>query len=184
MRPQLWVFAGPNGAGKSTLVASRVKGRIPIVNPDELALTLPDAPGRELAAGKLAVLCREDLLARGESFGFETTLTGRTEVMFVRRAVEAGYKTNLIYVGLARVELSLSRVSTRVAKGGHNVPVQDIIRRFDRSRENLLRLLPLVDRTLIFDNSGEIRRLAALVDGGRVRRRADMPAWVDEALSA
>lgn len=33
-RRQLWIVAGPNGAGKSTLVSRRLKGRLPVVNPD------------------------------------------------------------------------------------------------------------------------------------------------------
>ncbi|MEK9499123.1 hypothetical protein V2H77_22210 [Photorhabdus sp. P32] len=36
-RPQLWVIAGPNGAGKSTLVRRHLTGKLPVVNPDDIA---------------------------------------------------------------------------------------------------------------------------------------------------
>jgi predicted ABC-type ATPase len=36
-RLDLWVFGGPNGAGKSTLARRLLAGKIPIVNPDDLA---------------------------------------------------------------------------------------------------------------------------------------------------
>ena len=69
--PQLWVFAGPNGAGKSTLVAQRVRGRLPVVNPDEIAQAFPlrGAQLDVLAAGRVALTQREALLAAGRSFG-------------------------------------------------------------------------------------------------------------------
>jgi predicted ABC-type ATPase len=35
--PRLWVIAGPNGAGKSSIVGARIGGRLPIVNPDDIA---------------------------------------------------------------------------------------------------------------------------------------------------
>ena len=38
--PQLWVVAGPNGAGKSTLTRRYLAGRLPIVNPDDIAQAL------------------------------------------------------------------------------------------------------------------------------------------------
>ena len=37
MKPQLWVIAGPNGAGKSTLADRYLAGRIPLINPDNIA---------------------------------------------------------------------------------------------------------------------------------------------------
>ncbi len=57
-QPQLWVFAGPNGAGKSTLAARFVKERLPIVNPDAIALELrrrDDGSLNQLDAGRLAL---------------------------------------------------------------------------------------------------------------------------------
>jgi hypothetical protein len=60
-----WVFAGPNGAGKSTLAAQRVRGRLPVANPDEIAQAFPLRGGQldVLAAGR----CPD--AARGPSGG-------------------------------------------------------------------------------------------------------------------
>jgi predicted ABC-type ATPase len=67
-RPQLWVFAGPNGAGKSTLVARfHVADRIPVVNPDTIALRLEPTHNGEatimLRAGRQATSERRTHLA-------------------------------------------------------------------------------------------------------------------------
>lgn len=65
MKPQLWVAGGPNGAGKSTVVEHYGDDRVIVVNPDIYARDLPEAlddTARILAAGRLAVRAREELL--------------------------------------------------------------------------------------------------------------------------
>lgn len=177
---QLWVIAGPNGAGKSTLVSRRLSGRIPVVNPDELALGLPPGPRREFDAGRLALEARQAHLGAGRSFGFETTLTGRGELLLIRQARELGYKVTLVFVGLSDVQMSIRRVGERVSRGGHNVPVDDLLRRYDRSMANLGRALDEVDRAYLIDNTGRQRRLVLVFQGGRLRRRTSkLPAWAE-----
>ncbi len=50
-------------------------------------------------------------------------------------------------------ELALSRVKSRVSKGGHDVPAEDVVRRYFRSKQNLPRAVALVDSYTIVDNS-------------------------------
>lgn len=38
--PQLWIVAGPNGSGKTSLTRKHLLGKLPIVNPDEIAAQL------------------------------------------------------------------------------------------------------------------------------------------------
>lgn len=126
VRPHLWLVAGPNGAGKSTIVRRYLRGRLPVVNPDEIAVRI--APGRvndpsvQLEAGRLAVAARAGLLASQGSFLVETTLTGHSEIRLIRDARAIGYKVSLVYVGLNRPEMSGARVALRVAQGGHDRP--------------------------------------------------------------
>ncbi|MCW5222133.1 zeta toxin family protein [Verminephrobacter aporrectodeae subsp. tuberculatae] len=188
MRPQLWVFAGPNGAGKSTLVSRyRVASRIPIVNPDDIARAIgPDDPGATSAqnqAGRLAIAQRKQLLQEGRSFGIETTLTGRRELPFMQTAKELGYKLNLVYVGLSEVEQSHVRVAARVQRGGHDVPEQDLLRRFDRSLGHLADAIGLSDRVRILDNSGKTYRLLLSMDLGRTKFvTRNLPDWARAAV--
>lgn len=185
--PELWVFAGPNGAGKSTLAARYVRGRVPVVNPDEIAKALP--PGRDggpdvLAAGRAAIYERDQHIAAGRSFAIETTLTGRGELALMARANDAGYAIRLYYVGLDDLALSVRRVATRVAAGGHDVPREDLFRRFDRSRGTLAEALRLAERAYVFDNSGLSRRLVLARMDGRTRVVSSrVPAWVSNALA-
>jgi predicted ABC-type ATPase len=63
------VIGGPNGAGKTTLVTSRVVGRLPVVNPDDIAAQLPRIDGRldERRAGEAAIARRAAHLLATES---------------------------------------------------------------------------------------------------------------------
>jgi len=53
------------------------------------------------------------------------------------------------------VRLALRRIAARVRQGGHSVPREDVVRRFDRSLEHFERIYrPLADRWSVYDNSG------------------------------
>ncbi len=182
---KLWIFAGPNGAGKSTLVAQYVRGRMPVINPDEIgqSLTLKNGSATRVQAGRIAITQREAHLAAGDSFGIETTFTGHSELDFMRRARTAGYRINLVFVGLDDVQLSASRVRARVRRGGHDVPLPDVFRRFDRSMANLAPGLILADRSYVVDNSRTRRRLVLSRENGRVRHLAKaIPPWAIDVI--
>ncbi len=71
--PQLWIVAGPNGAGKTTVADRWLSPRIPVISPDTLAVERNLSPNQ---AGRAAVAEQERLLAAGDSFALDTTLSG------------------------------------------------------------------------------------------------------------
>ncbi|EKG9547345.1 zeta toxin family protein, partial [Salmonella enterica] len=175
MRPQLWVIAGPNGAGKSTLVKRHMMGKIEVINPDDIAREQGISNRK---AGEQALLLRTEILKNSRTFAVETTLTGVGEVKMMQQAAAAGYKINLIYVGIKDVGMSIARVNQRVSLGGHNVPIQDIFRRYERSVANLPKAMAVADRVWVFDNSYNRRRLLLSTDREKTKRlSSDLPAW-------
>ena len=65
--------------------------------------------------------------------------------------------------------MSKLRVAERVAHGGHDIPIQDIERRFPRSLQNLLTEFSYAaDRTQCFMNDGEIPQ-PVFIQQGEVR---------------
>lgn len=94
-------------------------------------------------------------IAERLNFAFETTLGGNTIPALLGSALSAGLEVRVWYVGLSSVELHIDRVRARVEKGGHPIPEQKIRERFDRSRLNLIRLLPRLTELLLYDNSSE-----------------------------
>lgn len=158
--PTCWIIAGPNGAGKTTFALRylpTLAGCRRFVNADLIAAGLsPLAPERELAAASRLFLREiEQAVRDGEDFAFETTLAGRSYLRLVDRLRRGGWRVELIYLALPSAELSRLRVAERVAHGGHDIPADDIARRFPRSLHNLLQVFSAhVDDVRCFMNSG------------------------------
>lgn len=154
-------------------------GRIPIINPDDIAQKLPRINERldERRAGEAALKERAQRLAARESFAIETTLSGHGPMSLMRQARAAGYKVNLVFVGLDEPELSIIRIADRVALGGHDVPPDAVVRRYDDAMSRLANALAISDRCYVLDNSGERRRLLFVREDERTRFAArDIPA--------
>jgi predicted ABC-type ATPase len=154
------IIAGPNGAGKTTLAREflpREADCPDFINVDLIAAGLsPFDPDRAaLRAGKLMLQEIHRRVKAGESFAFETTLSGRNYARLIPRWRAAGYHVKLIFLSLPTADLAVSRVAARAAQGGHNVAEEVIRRRFDaglRNFESLYR--KLVSTWVFYDNSG------------------------------
>lgn len=180
--PTCWIIAGPNGAGKTTFALEylpQVAQCSRFVNADLIAAGLsPLAPERELlAASRLFLGEIEACITQREDFAFETTLAGRSYLKLVRRLQTAGWRVELIYLGLPSMEMSKLRVAERVAHGGHSIPVADIERRFARSLGNLLNSFSTqVDACRCFMNSDASPELV-FEQQGEVRNVVHMPYY-------
>lgn len=163
--PVCTVIAGPNGAGKTTFALNYLREVTHcrrFVNADLIASGLsPLSPESEqIAAGKLFLKEIQECTERREDFAFETTLSGRTNLNRIRLLQEDGWRVELIYLYLPSVELSIARVAERVRHGGHNIPLESILRRYPRSLRNLLDIYaPRCDATICLENSGKIPKL-------------------------
>ncbi|HRK25274.1 MAG TPA: zeta toxin family protein [Beijerinckiaceae bacterium] len=161
------VIAGPNGSGKTTLLRALVSQGLDAgvhINADDIALTLDASAERDRRAQGLAQEVRDDCIASGTTFTFETVMSHPSKVEEMGLAVRKGFKVRLIYVGLEDPIINRERVGLRVKQGGHDVPADRIAARYERS----MRLLPLAILTaheaLVFDNSDADRghRLVAV----------------------
>lgn len=181
-RPSLMVVAGPNGSGKSTLTSYGVAGNRPVLDPDVVAARL--SPG-DIRAGavqgaKETIRQQEELLERRESFAIETTLSGNRTLKLMDEAKARGYEVELHYVRLGTPQGSIDRVAERVARGGHDVPQEDILRRYERSLENLPSAIEKADKTTLYDNSGRRTEIVGHLDKEAFRFR-DPPDWAVNA---
>lgn len=158
--PRIHVLAGVNGAGKSSVGGEQIRASgAQYYNPDEVArqlkksnpqLTQSQANGVAWQNGKLML---ERAISEKKDFAFETTLGANTLTELLIQAAEAGFEIHVWYAGLASPEQHIARVRARVKRGGHDIPEQDIRRRFEHSRLNLIRLMPHLTSLRIFDNS-------------------------------
>jgi len=185
--PWLWILAGPNGAGKSSSARELLQEALEIVNPDVLAVRLsPLAPeSAALSAGREAIKRTRILIAQRRTFAVETTLSGITFSRTAQRAKSQGFRVGLIYIGLTSPELAISRVRGRRARGGHDVPANDVRRRYARGLQNLVSFTDLADRALFYDNSSSkrpLKRILELNDGKTIFRQSRLPDWIRRGL--
>jgi len=180
--PQFILVAGPNGSGKSTITSSGAKlfANVPIVDPDAIARTIQVAAkgSSALAAGREALQKAAVHLQAGTSFAIETTLSGHNYLRMMLEARELGFEVVLIYVGTVDSDINVARVNKRVLLGGHDVPEDDIRRRYERSLANLPLAVSRADYALIFDNSTKSGfQLVAHFDHGQARWFQEVPSW-------
>jgi len=113
-----------------------------------------------IAASRIFLNEIETRIKKQQDFAFETTLSGRSYLKLMKRLQQEGWQVELVYLALPSVEMSKLRVAERVAHGGHNIPLKDIMRRFPKSLKNLLDdFSNQVDRTRCFMNSGDAPEL-------------------------
>ncbi|HJZ98450.1 MAG TPA: zeta toxin family protein [Candidatus Solibacter sp.] len=201
--PRIYVLAGTNGAGKSSVGGAEFRAcGTDYFNPDEAALRiLAENPGTSLSEANSAAWQQgkrllERAIARRKDFAFETTLGGNTIPALLESAASSGIAVHIWFVGLSSPELHIQRVRLRVAGGGHDIPEDKIRERYDRSRENLIQLLPKLTELRLLDNStqADLRsgaapqpRLILHWRRGRIVSVCDLrsaPEWTKPILTA
>jgi predicted ABC-type ATPase len=182
--PAVVVLGGPNGAGKSTAAPRLLRGSLRVeefVNADTLAQGLSAFKPEDVAleAGRIMLKRLDDLESHGKSFAFESTLASQALVRRLERLKKRGYRIHIVYLWLPTAELAIARVAERVRAGGHDVPSDDVRRRFSRGRRNFFtRYRPLADTWRLYDGSS-IRgpRLIASGVTGKPTRVRDQETW-------
>ena len=187
-KPLAIVLAGHNGSGKSTLWYEHLANtlQIPLINADRMMLSiLPDAP---FPAWAVALRDKDEAwmgvaqkgvqsfvaqaMAQGVPFATETVFsywkehadgTVSSKLETIQELQKAGYFVLLIFVGLGHVGLSMARVSSRKAAGGHNVDIQKLKARFPRTQKAIGHALALTDAAILADNSLGLKQAFSVV---------------------
>ena len=149
-KPEVVVFAGPNGSGKSTFT-ELLKPPMDYINADEIKKYLKCS---DLEAAQLAEKQREDHIKQMSEFCFETVLSTERNIKLLEKAKEKGYFIRCYYILTADPVINVWRVKSRVESGGHDVPEEKIIARYDRALELVKNLIEICDICHIYDNSG------------------------------
>ena len=172
--PKLYIIAGCNGAGKTTAsftILPEILGCKEFINADEIAKGLSPFQPESVAvqAGRIMLTRMDELLQKGETFAFETTLATKSYKQKIEWAQANGYEVTLLFFWLDSPNMAKKRVAQRVAEGGHSIPSQTIERRYHNGIANLFAIyIDMVDICYIFDDSeGERTPIAKKYKGGK-----------------
>lgn len=185
-KPLAIILAGHNGSGKSTLWYKHTADhmQIPLINADRMMLSiLPEPDGKFLRPWAQELRDNNDLwmsiaqkgveafvaLSMGNqaAFAVETVFsywepqpdgTVRSKIDLIRSLQQQGYFVLLMFVGLSNVSLSIGRVLTRKAEGGHDVQAKKLVQRFPRTQQAVREALGVADAAILFDNSRSLQK--------------------------
>ena len=164
---KLYIIAGCNGAGKTTAsftILPEVLDCKEFINADEIAKGLSPFQPESVAmqAGRIMLARMDELLQKGETFAFETTLATKSYKQKIEWAQANDYEVTLLFFWLDSPNIAKKRVAQRVAEGGHNIPLETIERRYYNGIANLFTIyIDMVDICYIFDNSEGRKELIA-----------------------
>ena len=185
-KPLAIIIAGHNGSGKSTMWYVDLAGKFqfPLVNADRMMMSiLPELKAGERLPAWASRLRDNDqswmqvaqkgveafvaqAMAHKVPFAMETVFSHwrqldngefESKIDLIKQMQRAGYFVFLFFVGLANIQLSIARVSTRVATGGHNVDTRRLIERFPRTQRAIRDAVRVADAAILTDNSGEMK---------------------------
>jgi predicted ABC-type ATPase len=204
--PRLRMFAGPNRSGSLKLSLSNLTA-----NENELysffynhsllekanltkdvkklifinnAIDFSNVCVNSYYASVCADFIRHELLKLQISFTFETVMSSKDKVEFLKKAQHAGYRTYLYFIATQDPIVNIFRVKNRVKLGGHDVPTDKIVSRYYRSLEFLSEAVKYSNRAYIFDNSSQEKLWIAQIDNGKEFefKSEIIPEWVDRYL--
>lgn len=128
----------------------------------------------------LSKYLRDSLLETCSKFTFETVMSHKEKLGFIKTAKEKGFRIYLYFVSLEDPSLNIERVASRVELGGHDVPEDKIKQRYKRCMDLLFDAVILSDKVYFFDNSYSTPKMFALVENGQLQFDKDikfMPGW-------
>lgn len=149
-KPEIVVFAGPNGSGKSTFAELLKPVGVDYINADEIK---KNNHCSDIEAAEFAEEQREKHIENMQDFCFETVLSTDRNLKLLKRAKDKGYFIRCYYVLTIDPVINIQRVKSRVESGGHDVPVDKIISRYDRALDLVKNIVELSDVCHIYDNS-------------------------------
>jgi len=106
-------------------------------------------------AAAISDFIRYKMIMSDSSFSFESVFSHDSKIKELEIAKKAGFKIYFYFITASDPLINLQRIKNRVKTGGHNVPDEKVINRYNRTLSNLYPAFKLADKAYLFDNSSE-----------------------------
>ncbi len=161
------MIAGADGTGRTSLLGVLKAQRTDLgrIIDDDSAQDVPDC------------------LQKGVDFTLKTTLSGPLAAQTARQALDCGYTIRMYYVGLDSAEEALTRIASRVHKGGHAVPEDKVRRCFTERAKALSAVIYYCHEAPFFDNENGFSAVG-YYQNGRIVCYQHAPHWMKELTEA
>lgn len=136
--------------------------------------------GDRIKGGRIAIQRIKSCLEKKINFTQETTLSGVRTLKTIQKARDMNYFIRLYYVGVNSCIESINRIKNRVSKGGHDIPVEDVKRRYNKRFQDLAKILPYCDEAIFFDNENGFAEKAEYKNGSLILKGENIPTWIKE----
>ena len=154
-KTMILVFAGPNGSGKST-ISNMIDIVGVYINADDIKRTIKCT---DLEAAQEAEKMRNNCILEHKDFTFETVLSTERNLNLLKKAKENDYFIKSFFVLTKSPQVNVGRVKIRTLSGGHDVPKDKIISRYERSLKILPELIKVSDICHVYDNTKSPTRI-------------------------
>ena len=178
------IIAGVNGTGKSSLRGVLEGQNVLLGHIIDANAIAKENDFDNIKAGKKAIEEINYCLENNLSFTQETTLAGYRTVRTIKQARKQGYYITMYSVGLSSMEESIDRITNRVRKGGHNIPIDDVKRRYEKRISSLSRVIPLCDEVIFYDNENGFIKVAEIKNNKFRYFNGYKPKWIVEYKNA
>jgi predicted ABC-type ATPase len=200
--PDLFIITGSNGAGKSSVgpdfLPQQIRDDYAVFDGDLLFVKkqrelFPEVTRSPKEAKRMAFQYVVDTfeslveaaLIKNENFVYEGHFTNHATWDVPKRFKAAGYTLHLLFLGLMSPDLSQSRVTGRVAKGGHFVDRATIEANFVGNLEMLNLNFDIINHLTIIDTSEYRYATIATINSGSIVSAipaAELPRWFIDYL--
>lgn len=178
------IVAGADGTGKSSLRGVLEGQNVLLGHIIDANAIAKENNFDNIKAAKKAIEEINYCLENNLSFTQETTLAGYRTVRTIKQARKQGYYITMYYVGLSSMEESIDRITNRVRKGGHNIPIDDVKRLYEKRISSLSRVIPLCDEVIFYDNENGFIKVAEIKNNKFQYFNGYKPKWLVEYQNA
>ena len=177
------IIGGLNGVGKSSFTGVLKECCEDLGQTIDVDKIVADLGEGMLFGAKAALTKMENCIDKQLSFAQETTLSGYRTEATAKRVKERGYFVRMFYIGLDSLDESLLRIENRVKRGGHNIPTDDVERRFQGRWEAIAKVLPYCDEAEFYDNDNGFVKVAEYRNGELRKVGEHVPKWLMELIA-